>query len=799
MYRSRQLVYLDWAVRFLAMIIVFIGSYWLIIWLDGAARHMSPYWSHTGRIVMKTNMSLAIVLFGMSLLLYGIPLKTSLLKWISGILSGVIFIVGSLTLFEHLFGLDMGIDQLLASEPLGATSTSSPNRIGLPGSLSLTILGAGFLFLLADKKRPATLSGLIVFAINLVPASGYLLNIGIFYSNTGLTAIAWPTVLALMLSGLGLIFIKPGKDLKNLITGDAPGDILIRRLMPAIILIPPVVGFVIIHGEELINYDSTTSTGIQVVILILVFALITFRIRNIINRINTSRKFSENSLRESEKKYRLIFETANEGIWITDSNRITIMVNQRLSEMLGYPIKEMMGKTASDFLFGDQEEIRQEINAKLKSGIKTSGEFKLRRKDGSILWVISNASPVFDNNGQHIKTVSMLTDITKRKRAENELKQAQEKLNLALESGNIGIWEWDLKTNETYWDERMQKMFGLEPGSFRNTHKDFKNLVHEEDIRHLEKAISETLYQGKAYVNLYRTKPVNGKIKYITSRAIVNKIEDGKPAGLIGVCFDVTWLREETEHTILKLNEELLRSNKELENFAYIASHDLQEPLRMVSCFTQLLSQQYQDKLDDKAREYIYFAVEGSNRMHELLNGLLAYSRIHTKGKNFSPVDTRQVISDVVKNLSLKIQERNASVKAGELPVIYADVTQMIQLFQNLISNAIKFSPEDPQVAISAEAVGNNYLFAVKDFGLGIESQYFEKIFNIFQRLQPREKYEGTGIGLAICKRIVERHGGKIWVESEPGKGSTFYFTIPVKITTPAEPEIRVNAEIPEL
>jgi PAS domain S-box-containing protein len=796
--KSRQLNYLDWIIRCISVIIIFIGSYWLIDWLNGSATHLTPYWSHSGKIIMKTNMSFALVLFGMCLLLIGLPERFNFLKWISGIFASVVFLIGALTLIENIFSLNLGIDQLLANEPIGAVSTVSPNRVGLPGSSSLAFLGAGFLSLLAGRRKLATFLGLVVCIINLVPASGYLLNIGLFYSNPKLTAIAWPTVLALMLSGFGLIFIMPGIGLKNLIVSDEPGDLMIRRILPAIILIPLIIGFIIINGEKLIDYDSTTSTGIQVVILVLVFALMAFRIRKIMNKINASRKFSENSLRESEKKYRLIFETANEGIWITDNNRVTTMVNQRLSEMLGYQINEMVGKTGSDFLFGDQEAIRQEVNSTLKRGIKTSREFKFRRKDGSIMWAISNASPVFDNKGNLIKTVSMLTDITKRKRAEDDLKQAQEKLSFALESGNIGIWEWDLKSNEIIWDERMQKMFGLDPGSFGNTYKDFVNLVHEEDIWHIEKAIGETINNGKSYVNLYRTRPVNGKIKYISSRAIVNKYADGKPMSLIGVCFDVTWLREETEHTILKLNEELLRSNKELENFAYIASHDLQEPLRMVSCFTQLLSQQYQSILDDRAREYIYFAVEGSNRMYELLNGLLAYSRIHTKGKIFSQVDTNSVISDVTKNLSLKIKERNATIRVKNLPVIYADGTQMIQLFQNLISNALKFSPENPRITISSKFDKDEYCFSVKDNGLGIESQYFDKIFKIFQRLQPREKYEGTGIGLAICKRIVERHGGRIWLESEPEKGSTFYFTIPINLNSPAETQMEVKAEVPK-
>jgi PAS domain S-box-containing protein len=790
--KSRQVIYLGWIVRFISVIIFFIGIYWLISWLDGVAIRLD----NPGSIIMKANMAVALMLFGLSIFLMGFPVKSNIFKWISGTFAAIVFLIGALSLIEEIFSIDLGLDRILAFEPAGTMSGMNPNRIGLPGSLSLTFLGAGFLLLIAGKRKLATFFGLMVCLVNLIPASGYLLNIHLFFSNPRITSIALPTVLALILSGLALIFLKPGKDIKYMIARNEPGDILIRRLLPTILLVPLVIGFLIISGEKLVNYDSITSTGIQVVLFIIIFSLLAFRIRNIVNRINASRKYSENSLRESEKKYRLIFETANEGIWITDSNRMTIMVNQRLSEMLGYPIDEILGKTSSDFLFDDQEEIRLEISDILKSGMKTSREFKFRRKDGSILWAISNASPVLDNQGRVIKIVAMLTDITKRKKAENALNEAKEKLNLALESGNIGIWEWDLKSDETLWDERMQLMFGVKPGSFENTHKAFVNLIHEEDIWHLEKAINETVNHGKPYVILYRTKPVNGKIKFITSRAIVNKFENGKPVSLLGVCFDITSLREETDYTILKLNEELLRSNKELEHFAYVASHDLQEPLRMVSCFTQLLADQYKGKLDDKANDYINYAVEGSNRMYELLNGLLAYSRIHTKGKNFTEIDTGLVLSDVLKNLSLKIKESKATIVTDELPVIYADGTQMIQLFQNLFSNAIKFSPEKPRIYISYKITGNKYCFAVKDYGIGIESQYFEKIFHIFQRLLPRDKFEGTGIGLAICKRIVERHGGEIWLESEPGKGSTFYFTIPIKETT--EIMLNTNAEVPE-
>jgi light-regulated signal transduction histidine kinase (bacteriophytochrome) len=197
----------------------------------------------------------------------------------------------------------------------------------------------------------------------------------------------------------------------------------------------------------------------------------------------------------------------------------------------------------------------------------------------------------------------------------------------------------------------------------------------------------------------------------------------------------------------------------------------------MVSSFMQLLSIKYKDKLDKTADDYIHFAVEGAKRMYDLLNGLLAYSRVQTKGTAFVQVDTNLVLNNILKNFAFKIKERNAIIEFDELPVLYADATQMTQLFQNLIENSLKFTTGTPRIYISSKSYKDHYAFSVKDEGIGIESQYFEKIFKIFQRLMPND-YEGTGTGLAICKRIVERHGGKIWVESEIGKGSTFFFTI---------------------
>jgi signal transduction histidine kinase len=238
-------------------------------------------------------------------------------------------------------------------------------------------------------------------------------------------------------------------------------------------------------------------------------------------------------------------------------------------------------------------------------------------------------------------------------------------------------------------------------------------------------------------------------------------------------------LRESNEY-LEKASAELERSNKELEQFAYVASHDLQEPLRMVSSYSQLLAERYEGQLDEKAKKYIEYAVDGAIRMQRLINDLLAYSRVGTRGNPIESTDAHSGLGEAIRNLAAMIEESKAIITNEELPMVRADASQLVQVFQNLLSNGIKFRGEDfPRVHVSVRDGGREWVFSVKDNGIGIDPQYADRVFVIFQRLHTRQEYPGTGIGLAVCRRIVERHAGKIWFESEPGKGSTFFFTIP--------------------
>lgn len=256
-------------------------------------------------------------------------------------------------------------------------------------------------------------------------------------------------------------------------------------------------------------------------------------------------------------------------------------------------------------------------------------------------------------------------------------------------------------------------------------------------------------------------------------------LRDGKPIGSVVTFLDITE-RKATHILLLRKVEELDRSNRELEQFLYVGSHDLQEPLRMVVSYTQLLSRRYKGKLDSDADEYIAFAVDGAVRMQRLIQDLLAYSRVGTKGQDMVDTSSNNALQQALEKLRSVTEDSGALVTYDQLPAVLADETQLIQLFQNIIGNAIKYQNRGvPHIHISAAKSGANiWTFSVKDNGIGIDSQHFERIFRMFQRLHKREEFDGTGVGLAICKKIVERHGGGISVESQLGQGSTFRFTL---------------------
>jgi PAS domain S-box-containing protein len=327
------------------------------------------------------------------------------------------------------------------------------------------------------------------------------------------------------------------------------------------------------------------------------------------------------------------------------------------------------------------------------------------------------------------------------------------------------------------WNPAAEQIYGVSADQVLG--KDASAVLDPEHAERMTELEQQALESGTPFSASDEIVTPEGEKRLLHVRKVPIPGASDDQAYLVGIAEDVTEFRQQ-QAQLQKTLQELARSNTELEQFAYVASHDLQEPLRMVASYVQLLSRRYRGQLDADADDFIDFAVDGATRMQGLINDLLAYSRVGTRGKEFAPLSLEKALDTALQNLRVAVGESKAEITHDPLPEVIGDEGQLGQVLQNLVANALKFRREEaPQIHLSARHDGKQWTIGVQDNGIGIESQYLNRIFIIFQRLYTREEYAGTGIGLAICKRIVERHGGRIWVESTPGTGSTFYFTIP--------------------
>ncbi len=398
-----------------------------------------------------------------------------------------------------------------------------------------------------------------------------------------------------------------------------------------------------------------------------------------------------------------------------------------------------------------------------------------------------------------------------KQKQEQRLVESEWKFRTVSESAND--WEYWLSENRqiVYMSPSSEKITGYGPQEFMNNPDLLTNIIHPEAkplfLNHI-KNLQDASHEGMEFKIVSKSgqirwlahicSPLYMQHKFLGRRISNRDITDRKKAekyttkdlnttALITYEEELRKYREHLEELVeqrtaelKKMADELTRSNKDLKEFAYVVSHDLKEPLQVIKGFLMLFKKRYKDKLDEKANEIIRFTVDGAKRMQELIKDLLEYSQVGTKGKEFKPADCSLILNKAISNLKVSIEESGAVVTHDTLPTVTADAIQLSSMFQNLIGNAIKFhGSEAPMVHISTERKGDEWLFSVRDNGIGIDPKFADRIFAVFQRLHSSDEYPGTGIGLAICKKIVEHHGGRIWVESEPGKGATFYFTIP--------------------
>jgi len=505
--------------------------------------------------------------------------------------------------------------------------------------------------------------------------------------------------------------------------------------------------------------------------------LVTAAIRDI-----SVRRSAEKHLAQMEGRYRGLLEAAPDAMVVVNQGGEIVLLNVQAEKQFGYSRDELVGQKVKNIIpkgFAERliaDGTRSAAEA-LAQQIGTGIELIARRKNKSEFPIEIMLSPLESAEGTLV--TAAIRDISVRRAAEKHLAQMEGRYRGLLEAAPDAMVVVNQGGQIVLLNVQAEKQFGYSRDELVG--QKVKNIIPEgfaerlvaDALRSVEDALAQQIGTGIELIARRKNR------SEFPIEIMLSPLESAEGILVTAAVRDIT-ARKKAEANLLNKVEELNRSNEELGQFAYIASHDLQEPLRMVASYTQLLARRYKGKLDSDADEFITFAVDGASRMQRLIQDLLAYSRVGTKGKDLLDISSEEALQQALINLRGAIEEKGALVTHDPLPSVFADEMQLIQLFQNLVGNAIKYQrPGIPKVHVTASRNGGKkWTFSVKDNGLGIDPQYFEKIFGMFQRLHKREEFAGTGIGLAICKKIVERHGGSISVESQPGQGSTFRFAL---------------------
>lgn len=491
------------------------------------------------------------------------------------------------------------------------------------------------------------------------------------------------------------------------------------------------------------------------------------------NLVIIERKQAEGKIQGNGEKYRQFVEALQEGIWAIDRYACTTFVNPHMARMLGYTIEEMLGKPIFQFMEKQEvEKCKQFLKPRLQAA-KEQYDFTLLRKDGSRVYITGESVPLRDEMDNYIGTLAAIIDITERKKIEEELLR----LRTAVEQAVDGIAIADLNGYIQFVNLAWAKMHGYSVNELIGKHL---KVFHTEEqflkevIPFNEQVLKTGFHEGE--VGHVRK---DGTIFPALMTTAVLKDTNQTSIGLVGMAHDIT-KRKKAEEERSHLIEQLRLSNADLEQFAAVASHDLQEPLRMVTSFVDLLKRRYQNKIDAEADEYITLTVDNVTRMQALITDLLRLARAGIRRGSLVLVDANVALNDALKNINKTISESDAIISTDQLPGVWYERAELCQIFQNLIDNALKFRKNCPlAIHISAKELENAWEFSISDNGIGFDPKDARRIFEAFQRLHSQYEYKGSGIGLAVCKKIVERYGGRIWASSTPGRGATFSFTVP--------------------
>ncbi|GJM22731.1 MAG: hypothetical protein DHS20C15_26460 [Planctomycetota bacterium] len=709
---------------------------------------------------MQFNTALGIALCSIALLL-----RRSRL---SAVAAAGAFALAVASFAQYVGGWDFGLDTLFI-EPWTTVRTSNPGRMAPSTAMAMTLTAGALLSLqLRQRKLLASILGTMVMALGGMALLGYALDFSAAYRWGHLTDMAVHTSLCWMLLGLGTIHASIGS--RSLFPDATVREPLIAGVLCSFAFVVHSVALAVLVGGHDDRLESLLNTQAQVAAL------------------HLERTLDEPGATPREQLDPAALERALLGTRAALMTGLHLRLEAPGGHTLHSPTDEALAGTSWN-QHVDVAGTRPPWTLVLqpsKAWVAAN-----RSRTGESLMLIGAATAVlcalFSRKWVHVLRATRAANATATRlslevghhrearealaRSNEQLLEQEGKLDMALRASEIGSWEWDLQTNLLSIDARLEQILEVEPGSLNGPYSLWESLIQPASRGPLREAIAATRRGSPPNSIDFRVITPRGQTRDLTARGAILSTEGDRPERIVGLCIDIT--------RRLKVERELERSNSDLEEFAYAASHDLQEPLRMVTSFCEVVDKRYHDKIDDDGKRYLGYAVEGARRMQRLVAELLTLARVGRSEQPRELVDVGAACAAIVREAADSLKQDGGEIHVGPMPVIYACQTELERLMRNLIMNALRYGGDSPRVEVGSELRGTEQVMWVRDHGPGIDPRYHSRIFHAFKRLGTRAQ-TGSGIGLALCRKIVDHHEGRIWVESKLGEGATFFVALPV-------------------